>query len=98
MEKDPEDVRYNFIRWLNNDVGTAIGPSRVHPSTGEILDADIILTDGWIRHFNYNYEDLMPKLAMEGMAAETLAWLGNNPRWDPRVRLAPAEKGQLPAW
>lgn len=93
MEKDPEDVRYNFIRWLNNDVGTAIGPSRVHPSTGEILDADIILTDGWIRHFNYNYEDLMPKLAMEGMAAETLAWLGKNPRWDPRVRLAPAEQG-----
>ena len=34
MEKDPEDVRYNFIRWLNNDVGTAIGPSRVHPETG----------------------------------------------------------------
>ena len=92
MEKDPEDVRFNFIRWLNNDVGTAIGPSRVHPETGEILDADIILTDGWIRHFNYNYEDLMPKLAMEGMAPETLAWLGRNPRWDPRVRLAPPER------
>ncbi len=61
MEKDPEDVRYNFIRWLNNDIGTAIGPSRVHPSTGEILDADIILTDGWIRHFNFNYQDLMPQ-------------------------------------
>ena len=92
MEKDPEDVRYNFIRWLNNDVGTAIGPSRVHPSTGEILDADIILTDGWIRHFNFNYEDLMPKLAMEGASPETLAWLGRNPRWDPRVRMAPAEQ------
>ncbi len=89
MEKDPEDVRYNFIRWLNNDIGTAIGPSRVHPSTGEILDADIILTDGWIRHFNFNYEDLMPKLAMEGASPETLAWLGRNPRWDPRVRMAP---------
>ncbi len=76
MEKDPEDVRYNFIRWLNNDVGTAIGPSRVHPSTGEILDADVILTDGWIRHFNFNYEDLMPKLAMEGASAgdARLAW------------------------
>lgn len=95
MEKDPEDVRYNFIRWLNNDIGTAIGPSRVHPSTGEILDADIILTDGWIRHFNYNYEDLMPKLAMEGTSPETLAWLGKNPRWDPRVRLAPAAKANF---
>ncbi|WP_390621493.1 zinc-dependent metalloprotease [Rubripirellula reticaptiva] len=92
MEKDPEDVRYNFIRWLNNNIGTAIGPSRVHPETGEILDADIVLTDGWIRHFNYNYEDLMPKLAMEGFSAETLAWLGTHPSWDPRVRMAPAEK------
>ncbi len=92
MEKDPEDVRYNFIRWLNNDVGTAIGPSRVHPETGEILDADIILTDGWIRHFNFNYNDLMPKLAMEGASPETLAWLGNNPHWDPRIRLASSEQ------
>lgn len=88
MDLDPEDVRYNFIRWLNNDIGTAIGPSRVHPMTGEILDADIILTDGWIRHFNFNYEDLMPKLAMEGVSPETLAWLGDNPSWDPRVRMA----------
>ena len=92
MEKDPEDVRYNFIRWLNNDVGTAIGPSRVHPMTGQILDADVILTDGWIRHFNFNYEDLMPKLAMEGVAPETLAWLGQHPRWDPRVRMARPER------
>lgn len=95
MEKDPEDVRYNFIRWLNNDIGTAIGPSRVHPETGQILDADIILTDGWIRHFNFNYHDLMPKLAMEGASPETLAWLGKHPRWDPRVRLAPAEKANF---
>lgn len=92
MEKDPEDVRYNFIRWLNNDIGTAIGPSRVHPETGEILDADIILTDGWIRHFKFNYEDLMPQLAMEGMSAETMSWLGSHPSWDPRVRLASPER------
>ncbi|QDV55132.1 zinc-dependent metalloprotease [Rosistilla oblonga] len=93
MEKDPEDVRYNFIRWLNNNIGTAIGPSRVHPETGQILDADIILTDGWIRHFNFNYYELMPELAMEGMSPETLAWLADNPSWDPRVRLAhPAQR------
>lgn len=92
MEKDPEDVRYNFIRWLNNDVGTAIGPSRVHPMTGEILDADIILTDGWIRYFNYQYDDLMPKLAMEGFSPETLAWLNEHPNWDPRVRMTSPSK------
>ena len=92
MEKDPEDVRYNFIRWLNNDIGTAIGPSRVHPMTGQILDADIILTDGWIRHFNFNYEDLMPKLAMEGVSAETLAWLGKHPTWDPQYEWHPLSR------
>jgi hypothetical protein len=87
MDLDPEDVQYNFIRWLNNNVGTAIGPSRVHPLTGEILDADIILTDGWIRHFNFQFNDLMPELASEGMSAETLSWLADHPNWDPRVRL-----------
>lgn len=90
MEKDPEDVRYNFVRWLNNNEGTAIGPSRVHPETGQILDADIILTDGWIRYFNEEFTDYMPLVAMEGMSQETLAWLAEHPNWDPRVRFAQA--------
>jgi len=88
MDKDPEDVRYNFVRWLNNDEGTAIGPSRVNPETGQILDADIILTDGWIRHYRWQFEDLLPNLAMEGMGPTTLSWLAKHPDWDPRVRLA----------
>ncbi len=92
MEKDPEDVRYNFIRWLSNDMGTAIGPSRVNPMTGEILDADIILTDGWIRHFWGQYNEQLPEMAMEGFSPETLAWLESRPNWDPRVRMAPPEQ------
>jgi len=89
MDKDPEDVQYNFVRWLNNDVGTAIGPSRVHPLTGQILDADIILTDGWIRHYQKQFAEALPKIAMEGYGPDTLAWLADHPEWDPRVRLAP---------
>ena len=69
MDKDPEDVNYNFVRWLNNDIGTAIGPSRVHPLTGQILDADIILTDGWIRHYQKQFSESLPKVAMEGYRA-----------------------------
>jgi hypothetical protein len=91
MEKDPEDRRYNFIRWLANDQGTAIGPSRVHPLTGQILDADIILTDGWIRHWWVNYSDILPEMALEGASPEMLAWLHTRPEWDPRVRMAPPE-------
>ena len=89
MEKDPEDVRYNFIRWLSNNRGTAIGPSRVHPETGQILDADIIITDGWIRYFWTTYHEVMPEIAMEGISPETLAWLEDHPNWDPRILLAP---------
>jgi hypothetical protein len=96
MDKDPEDVRYNFVRWLNNNVGTAIGPSRVHPETGQILDADIVLTDGWIRYFNEEFADYMPLLAMEGMGPETEAWLAEHPNWDPRVRFAnPSERPRI---
>lgn len=95
MTKDPEDVRYNFIRWLNNNVSTAIGPSRVNPMTGQILDADIVLTDGWIRAFEQQFDKIMPKIAMEGMSAETLAWLADHPNWDPRIRLAPPEQREF---
>ncbi|MHC4167433.1 MAG: zinc-dependent metalloprotease [Planctomycetota bacterium] len=94
MDKDPEDVRYNFIRWLSNNQGTAIGPSRVHPETGQILDADIILTDGWIRHYWTQFNEIMPEIAMEGISPETLAWLQSHPNWDPRVRLAPPAQRQ----
>jgi hypothetical protein len=88
IDLDPEDVRYNFVRWLNNNVSTAIGPSRANPLTGEILDADIVLTDGWIRVFEDQFSDLMPKIAMDGMTPETLAWFAKHPEWDPRVRMA----------
>jgi Met-zincin/Domain of unknown function (DUF5117) len=96
MEKDPEDVRYNFVRWISNDVATAIGPSRVNPMTGQILDADVVLTDGWARVFTYRWEDLLGSLATEGYAPATLEWLEKNPKWDPRLRLAtPAQRERM---
>ena len=88
MDKDPEDVRYNFVRWLNNDVATAIGPSRAHPMTGQILDADIVLTDGWIRAF-YSWYDDRPIEMATSLTRESLVWLEQHPQWDPRVQLLP---------
>jgi hypothetical protein len=89
MDKDPEDVRYNFIRWLNNDISTAIGPSRVNPMTGEILDADVVLTDGWIRVFTYRWNDILGEQAMEGFGPETMAWLAKNPSSGTRGSASP---------
>lgn len=93
MDKDPEDVRYNFVRWLNNDVATAIGPSRAHPLTGQILDADIVLTDGWIRAF-YSWYDDRPSEMTQSLTPESLVWLEAHPQWDPRVQLLPAAERQ----
>ncbi len=91
MDKDPEDVRYNFIRWLSNDIGTAIGPSRAHPVTGQILDADIVLTDGWIRHFWYQSNEYLPQIAMEGFSNEEISYFDEHPQYDPRMLLSKPE-------
>jgi len=88
MEKDPEDARYNFFLWTNADMGFAIGPSRVHPKTGEILDADIVMDEGFINGWAKTWKDLIPETALEGFGPDALTWLAAHPDWHPRVLLA----------
>ena len=61
---DPEDARYNTIRWVV-DAGFAIGPSRVNPLTGQILDADILISDGFIRSWQRAYTTFFDELDYE---------------------------------
>ncbi|MBL4848454.1 MAG: zinc-dependent metalloprotease [Planctomycetes bacterium] len=53
---DPEDVRYNFFRWIASGRAFAMGPSRVNPWTGEILDADIVFDESMVRSYLREYE------------------------------------------
>ena len=48
---DTADLRHASIRWHldTSDGALAIGPRRVDPRTGEILDADISISQGWTR-------------------------------------------------
>ncbi|WP_066383371.1 MULTISPECIES: zinc-dependent metalloprotease [unclassified Anabaena] len=56
----PADIRYNTIRWINTVDGYfAMGPSRINPLTGEILDADILVDAGFIRYLKGNYRQLI---------------------------------------
>ncbi len=50
-EFDTADLRHASVRWYldTSDGALAIGPSRVDPRTGEILDADIGVSQGWTR-------------------------------------------------
>jgi Met-zincin/Domain of unknown function (DUF5117) len=73
---DPEDVRYNTVRWLTTASTdfAGIGPSRVNPLTGEILDADILI-DGDIARLASSQVAAYfggEELGLERMAADLL--------------------------
>ncbi|WP_225895266.1 zinc-dependent metalloprotease [Leptolyngbya sp. NIES-2104] len=75
---DPADVRYNTIRWFNtNDAIFAMGPSRVNPLTGEILDADIIVSADFARAMKEDYRTLVEQNQMR--SAPFVAQLTSNP-------------------
>ena len=38
---DPDDIRYNCVRYIATDIANASGPSYVDPRTGEILVGDV---------------------------------------------------------
>jgi Met-zincin/Domain of unknown function (DUF5117)/Domain of unknown function (DUF5118) len=57
---DPADIRYNTIRWINTVDGFfAMGPSRVNPLTGEILDADILIDGSFVRLLKNDYRQMV---------------------------------------
>ena len=64
---DPEDIRYNFFRWITSSAGFAMGPSRVNPMTGQILDADIIFDADFLQFWKTEYENF----TKESIAAAT---------------------------
>ena len=58
---DPEDINYNTFRWITAGAGFAMGPSRVNPLTGEILDADVIFDADFLSYWKDEYDLLGPK-------------------------------------
>jgi hypothetical protein len=58
---DPEDINYNTFRWITAGAGFAMGPSRVNPTSGEILDADVIFDADFLSFWKDEYDVLTPK-------------------------------------
>jgi hypothetical protein len=58
---DPEDVNYNTFRWITAGQSFAMGPSRVNPRTGQILDADIIFDGDFLQFWRTEYETFTPR-------------------------------------
>jgi hypothetical protein len=81
---EPEDINYNTFRWITSSAGFAMGPSRVNPTTGQILDADIIFDADFLQYWRMEYATYTP----ESLAAITGA-LPNRDHRDPVETLLP---------
>ena len=51
-------MRYNTFRWITAGTSVAMGPSRVNPTTGQILDADIVFDADYLQTWKRKYEFL----------------------------------------
>ncbi|NWF60181.1 MAG: zinc-dependent metalloprotease [Fischerella sp.] len=57
---EPADIRFNTIRWINTIDGYfAMGPSRVNPLTGQILNASILVDASFIRALKSEYRQIV---------------------------------------
>lgn len=85
MEIQPEDVRYNFFRWISSETPFAMGPSRVNPETGQILDADIIFDDAMLKNYALQYKAMIAAYGLDGLDPKAVAWMNENPEWNPML-------------
>jgi hypothetical protein len=81
---DPEDSRYNFIRWIVTGRGFAMGPSRADPRTGQILDADIIFDDSMLRYYFRDFDTFGPAPTAAMMGPDFTKFLLENPAFIPQ--------------
>ena len=85
VEQQPADATWSThetgrasVRWFvdYNDGALAVGPSRIDPRTGEILDADITIGNGWVtlprRQAREVYPRPMPTLTANSVDANGL--------------------------
>ena len=66
-EWDPEDINYNTFRWITSSAKFAMGPSRVNPLNGQILNASVIFDADFLQFWKTEYETFTP----QGIAALT---------------------------
>jgi hypothetical protein len=97
---DPEDIRYNTIRWLteNNGGGFAEAQLEWDPRTGEIFRSGVLIDADIIRFSKVTYTDIIgPSSAIDPDPASPLApeAMVDPTLWDP-AKIDPAVFGFAP--
>lgn len=72
-----EDARYSTVRWTaTNRSVYAVGPSNVDPRTGEILNADVLVSAAWIQTWRgESGEYVSPQAAVRSVFLEDSAFV-----------------------
>lgn len=61
-----EDMRYSTVQWTAaHRMGFAIGPSQTDPRTGEILNADVLVSSSFVRGWANEFAELGPRAIVD---------------------------------
>jgi hypothetical protein len=85
-----EDIRYSTVRWTASyRMGYAIGPSQTDPRTGEILNADILISSAFPRGWLFEWQEISsPDAFREKLVQMTRPSLPDRPGLANRACLA----------
>ena len=80
-----EDIRFSTVRWTAaHQMGYAIGPSQSDPRTGELLNADVLISSTFVRGWRRDYEELTPEAMTKALQPEQTMAAKNpaiHPEW-----------------
>lgn len=63
-----EDARYSTVRWTPDPWGWAYGPSQTDPRSGEILNADVIVSAGIVTFYKNEFQEMLGPDALAASA------------------------------
>lgn len=81
---DPEDARYNFVRWVITGQAFAVAMSRVDPRTGQVLNAQIAFDDSMLRSYNHEFDVFGPGPVAATLGPEVTRFMEENPGFIPQ--------------
>lgn len=89
-----EDIRYSTVRWTAaHSMGYAIGPSQTDPRTGELLNADVLISSTFVRSWLNDWLELADPAAKLERYAEVERFRQRLPA-ELRGRFCMAEAGK----
>jgi len=92
---DPEDARYNFIRWIVTGRPFAMSPRRADPRTGQILDADIVFDDSFLRSYYRGVDTFGPRAAAMTLGPDLIEFFRKYPAFVPAGQRLEADADQF---